>query len=98
VTSVRGYKASSLGPYIVDSGTTYRWAQQARGWQAEVLWSLPAWTNPSAWAGSSMPPVYGSEDKFSLSDTALFDRPVGGLGFAGRSAAFLDRPSAQQGR
>ncbi len=91
VTSVRGYKASSLGPYIVDSGTTYRLGGNKRVvGNAEVLWSLPGMDKSfrMGWffdAGQ----VYGSEDKFSLSDlrystglSAAWVSPVGPLRFS----------------
>jgi outer membrane protein insertion porin family len=91
VTSVRGYKASGIGPYEVVSGTTYHLGGNRRllG-NAEILWGVPGMDKSfrMGWffdAGQ----VYGAGDKISLSDlrystglSAAWISPIGPLRFS----------------
>jgi outer membrane protein insertion porin family len=93
VTSVRGYKASSLGPIYTDPSTTtqYRLGGNRRVvGNAELLWSLPGMDKSfrMGWfvdAGQ----VYGSEDKVELAElrystglSAAWISPIGPLKFS----------------
>ena len=93
VTSVRGYKASSLGPVTVDSttGRTYRIGGDRRVvGNAELLWGLPG-LEKTARLGLFLDAgqVYGNGQNFSLSDlrystgiSAAWISPIGPLKFS----------------
>lgn len=91
VNSVRGYKASSLGPAINDSGSEYRIGGNRRVvGNAELLWSLPGMEKSFRMgvffdAGQ----VYGKGQNLALSDlrystglTAAWISPIGPLKFS----------------
>lgn len=93
VTSVRGYKASSLGPIYTDTATNiqYRLGGNRRVvGNAELLWTLPGMDKSfrMGWffdAGQ----VYGSDEKVDLADlrystglSAAWISPVGPLKFS----------------
>jgi len=93
VTSVRGYKASSLGPIYTDSstGTQYRLGGNRRViGNAELLWSLPGMDKSfrMGWffdAGQ----VFGSDEKLDFAElryssglSAAWISPIGPLKFS----------------
>lgn len=91
VGSVRGYKASSLGPIITDSGNQYRIGGNRRVvGNAELLWGLPGMEKSfrMGWffdAGQ----VYGKGDNYSFGDlrystgiSAAWISPIGPLKFS----------------
>jgi outer membrane protein insertion porin family len=93
VTSVRGYKASSLGPIYTDPSTTtqYRLGGNRRliG-NAELLWSLPGMDKSfrMGWFFDGGQ-VYGSDEKLDLAElrystgvTAAWVSPIGPLKFS----------------
>ncbi len=93
VTSVRGYKASSLGPIYTDPTTTtqYRLGGNRRliG-NAELLWSLPGMDKSfrMGWFVDGGQ-VYGSDEKLDMADlrystglTAAWISPIGPLKFS----------------
>ncbi len=93
VTSVRGYKASSLGPIYTDPSTTtqYRLGGNRRlVGNAELLWSLPGMDKSfrMGWFFDGGQ-VYGSEEKVELAElrystglTAAWISPIGPLKFS----------------
>ncbi|MDE1544157.1 outer membrane protein assembly factor BamA [Dechloromonas agitata] len=93
VTSVRGYKASSLGPIYTDPSTTtqYRLGGNRRlVGNAELLWSLPGMDKSfrMGWFFDGGQ-VYGSDEKVELAElrystglTAAWISPIGPLKFS----------------
>jgi outer membrane protein insertion porin family len=93
VTSVRGYKASSLGPIYTDPTTTtqYRLGGNRRVvGNAELLWSLPGMDKSfrMGWFVDGGQ-VYGTDEKVDLADlrystglTAAWISPIGPLKFS----------------
>ena len=93
VTSVRGYKASSLGPIYTDPSTTtqYRLGGNRRlVGNAELLWTLPGMDKSfrMGWFVDGGQ-VYGSDEKVDLADlrystgvTASWISPIGPLKFS----------------
>lgn len=91
VTSVRGYKASSLGPITVDNGSEFRIGGNRRVvGNAELLWSIPGMEKSlrMGWffdAGQ----VYGKGENLALGDlrystglSAAWISPIGPLKFS----------------
>lgn len=91
VSSVRGYKASSLGPVTVDSGSEFRIGGNRRVvGNAELLWSIPGMEKSlrMGWffdAGQ----VYGKGENLALGDlrystglSAAWISPIGPLKFS----------------
>lgn len=93
VTSVRGYKASSLGPIYTDPSTTtqYRLGGNRRlVGNAELLWTLPGMDKSfrMGWFFDGGQ-VYGSDEKVELAElrystglTAAWISPIGPLKFS----------------
>lgn len=93
VTSVRGYKASSLGPIYTDSstGTQYRLGGNRRVvGNAELLWSLPGMDKSfrMGWFVDGGQ-VYGADEKVDVADlrystgvSAAWISPIGPLKFS----------------
>ena len=93
VTSVRGYKASSLGPIYTDSstGTQYRLGGNRRVvGNAELLWSLPGMDKSfrMGWFVDGGQ-VYGADEKVDIADlrystglSAAWISPIGPLKFS----------------
>ncbi|WP_371322711.1 outer membrane protein assembly factor BamA [Dechloromonas sp. ZY10] len=91
VTSVRGFKTSSLGPLIRDNGNEYRIGGNRRVvGTAEILWSLPG-MDKSFRMGAFVDggQVYGSSDRLDLGQlrysaglSAAWVSPIGPLKFS----------------
>jgi len=91
VTSVRGFKASSLGPVVVEDGDTYRVGGNRRFIaNAELLWSIPGmekslrmgWFVDAGWVWGKGQNIELGDMRYSTGLSAAWVSPVGPLKFS----------------
>jgi outer membrane protein insertion porin family len=91
VTSVRGFKAASLGPTIEEDGETYRIGGNRRlVANAELLWSIPGmekslrmgWFVDAGWVWGKGQNVELGDMRYSTGLSAAWVSPVGPLKFS----------------
>ncbi len=91
VTSVRGFKASSLGPTVEEDGDTYRIGGNRRlVANAELLWSIPGmekslrmgWFVDAGWVWGKGQNIELGDMRYSTGLSAAWVSPVGPLKFS----------------
>nr|MBL8411739.1 outer membrane protein assembly factor BamA [Dechloromonas sp.] len=91
VTSVRGFKASSLGPTVEENGDTYRVGGNRRlVANAELLWSIPGmekslrmgWFVDAGWVWGKGQNIELGDMRYSTGLSAAWVSPVGPLKFS----------------